>query len=963
MRTTKKIEEEVFHKRYLIGFFFYFLCCFNLLGQEVLNYPTQKMEWMEEENDTLRLQEAYGLMIRSLDFQPDLAIYYIEESIRLSKKLGFTFLEIDHKASLVYFLSLTYRFDEAFNHLLEAQKLLNTIPATKSASAYEKRHYSAKTNQSLKSTQDIKWIAEAYVHYYAGFLNASLGDSELQLYDFEQALYIREKKLGLTNSASELFLVGDAYLRMDSLVKAMHYFQASIEDYGTANMRRYEAAPLNGVGQIYLLQKEYVLAASYFKQALESTKTYNNYRYQIAVLINLSRLYVEQNKIKAAKKMANQAIALLDSSGIKSTVIAAGVTDARIHQAYLILSKCLQSENKIDSALTIASLGYQMKDSLQTTAQFYKKQFHNAVLKENLQNRDIETSRVANQNTQRLYIFFVALGLLSIIAVLLYRNSLQNQKSNRILSQQKQGLKELNDFKTRFFTNITHEFRTPLTVIMGMSDNLKNNPQEKKLIQRNSQNLLRLINQLLDLSKLESGKLDLNLVHRDLIVYLEYLTESFYSTATQKNIRLVFYSEEKEVWMDYDEEKIQQIVYNLLSNALKFTPKAGRIIFHANKVVQDGEPFLKLKIKDNGIGMLPEHTERVFDRFYQVNEADTKPSEGTGIGLSLTKELVELMHGRIEVESQLSEGSEFTWYLPIETRHSNASVALNGKNAARPYQHPTLTNAMDFTDVQQEAMEEEEISTIAAFPDLLIIEDNSDIITYIQSILKNSYNIQTANNGKLGIEKALDLIPDIIISDVMMPEKNGYEVCEHLKQDERTSHIPIILLTAKSTQSDKIDGLKHGADAYLTKPFNKEELLVRLQKLVEIRQQLQIRYVNSTLDASSPIIVPSIEDLFLQKLQEQIQLHLNDTEFGVPQLADSVQRSQMQLYRKLKALTDRTPSQFIRSYRLQKALTLLQARELNISEIAYKVGFSDPSYFSRMFHKEFGKNPSQFLNN
>ncbi|MFT5913064.1 MAG: YesN/AraC family two-component response regulator, partial [Paraglaciecola sp.] len=254
-------------------------------------------------------------------------------------------------------------------------------------------------------------------------------------------------------------------------------------------------------------------------------------------------------------------------------------------------------------------------------------------------------------------------------------------------------------------------------------------------------------------------------------------------------------------------------------------------------------------------------------------------------------------------------------------------------------------------------------STIAAFPDLLIIEDNSDIITYIQSILKNSYNIQTANNGKLGIEKALDLIPDIIISDVMMPEKNGYEVCEHLKQDERTSHIPIILLTAKSTQSDKIDGLKHGADAYLTKPFNKEELLVRLQKLVEIRQQLQIRYVNSTLDASSPIIVPSIEDLFLQKLQEQIQLHLNDTEFGVPQLADSVQRSQMQLYRKLKALTDRTPSQFIRSYRLQKALTLLQARELNISEIAYKVGFSDPSYFSRMFHKEFGKNPSQFLNN
>ncbi len=529
-------------------------------------------------------------------------------------------------------------------------------------------------------------------------------------------------------------------------------------------------------------------------------------------------------------------------------------------------------------------------------------------------------------------------------------------KASQMEQEQKQleadRLKELNEFKTRFYTNITHEFRTPLTVIMGMSDNIKNHPQEKKLIRRNGENLLRLINELLDLSKLESGKLNLNLIHQDLIVYLQYLTESFYSTAMQKNIRLVFHSEEKVVMMDYDEEKIQQIVYNLISNALKFTTDAGKIIFHASRIQEEGEPVLKLKIKDTGIGMSPENVERVFDRFFQGNDSGTNPSEGTGIGLSLTKELVELMKGRIEVESQIGEGTEFTLYLPIETSMANSEKLVSPN-------YPIVNEVP--TEFQDEENDKAETFSSGSFPDLLVIEDNPDIIIYIKSILKNSYNIHTASNGKLGIEKALNLIPDIIISDVMMPEKNGYEVCDILKKDKRTSHIPIILLTAKSTQSDKVDGLKHGADAYLTKPFDKEELLIRLKKLVDIRQQLQLRYTNGLNEKTSSVSANSIEEIFLQKLQEQIQNHLSDTQFGVPQLAETINLSQMQLYRKLKALTGKTPSQFIRSYRLQKALELLQAGELNVSEVAYDVGFSDPSYFSRMFHKEFGKNPSQFL--
>ena len=532
------------------------------------------------------------------------------------------------------------------------------------------------------------------------------------------------------------------------------------------------------------------------------------------------------------------------------------------------------------------------------------------------------------------------------------------QEKNQIEAKR---LKELNDFKTRFYTNITHEFRTPLTLIMGISEHIKQHEEEKKLIQRNSQNLLRLINQLLDLSKLESRSLTLHKVHQDIIAYLRYLTESFYSTATHKNIRFLFHSEEETVKMDYDEERIQEIVYNLLSNALKFTKDYGQIIFHASTIDRDGQPHLKLKIKDNGIGISPEELPLIFDRFYQSEQQEMNRVGSTGIGLALTKELVELMNGHIEVQSQVGEGTQFLLYLPIEANvKSTTPTWLNAQNDSQKKEQPasSKTNRMHPTKVEMEELEETEAMHFTTLPELLMIEDNPDIIKYIKTILKTSYNIHSALNGNIGVEKALQIIPDIIISDVMMPEKNGYEVCETLKQDERTSHIPIILLTAKATQEDKLEGLKYGADAYLIKPFDKKELLIQLENLVKLRQRLQLRYSNPSIEPTSE---SSMEDLFLQKLQSSIQTRINDTEFGVAELASTAYLSQMQLYRKLKALTGKTPSLFIRSYRLQQGLELLKKGHLNISEIAYEVGFTDPSYFSRVFQKEFGTSPSDYI--
>lgn len=559
-----------------------------------------------------------------------------------------------------------------------------------------------------------------------------------------------------------------------------------------------------------------------------------------------------------------------------------------------------------------------------------------------------------------------AYGLYAIlIGAILYGVYLYNLR-RQLEKAETRRMKELDFLKTRLYTNITHEFRTPLTVIMGMTEQLSEDaqqlPKSRKeklsnglaLIQRNGQNLLRLINQLLDLSKLDSGKLKLNMIQGDIVVYLQYLTESFFSMADDEDIRLTFYAEERSLLMDYDEEKIQQIVYNLLSNAIKFTPERGKVIFHILKEKHANSEQLQMKVIDTGVGMTPEDLQHVFDRFYQADGSSTRKGEGTGIGLALTKELVELMKGEIQVESTPGKGSTFTIQLPIRREYP-----LQQTPSSR---HVQVIPPLPVSD----AIETSILSTVpeekSEWPILLIIEDNVDVAMYIKSLLEKEYVIHTAENGQIGIERAIDLVPDIIISDVMMPEKDGYEVCYTLKHDERTSHIPIILLTARAGQEDRIDGLHHGADAYLTKPFQKRELMIRLKKLVELRQQLQKRF-------SAKPITPRIasaqasddkESQFLQKLRRSVLEQMDKPDFGVPQLAHSALMSHTQVYRKLKALTDQTPSQFIRSIRLQKGKELLLTTDMTISEIAYEVGFSDPNYFSRTFNKEFNVPPRDF---
>ena len=542
------------------------------------------------------------------------------------------------------------------------------------------------------------------------------------------------------------------------------------------------------------------------------------------------------------------------------------------------------------------------------------------------------------------------------------------QLKRHLVQREAAQLRKLNTLKSRLYTNITHEFRTPLTVILGMVNEINSRlkpgdinrfEESLNMIKRSGENLLHLVSQMLDMSKLESGKLELKQVQADVIPYLQYITESFQSLADSKGVKLVFYNEIDNIIMDHDPDKLFNIISNLLSNAIKFTPKGGKIIFHIKKSTEALSEKLILKIKDDGIGIPANEIPHIFDRFYQVDNSSTRHGEGTGIGLSLTKELVDLMKGEINVKSRQGEGCEFTVKIPVTKNAPEQQADYREKSTTPETDHKTELQIKKKRPVVQDSAENMPFID-SGYPITLIVEDNKDVAKYIGTCLGNEYKLHYAKDGKEGIDKALEIIPDIIICDVMMPQKDGFEVCTTLKQDQRTSHIPIIMLTARATKEDKLKGLISGADAYLSKPFDKKELLVRMEKMIELRKHLLDKYSSRKHKLKSSLSKDNIEDVFLHKAISAIEKNIDDSQFGTLQLSFAVGMSESQLYKKLKALTGKSTAVFIRTVRLNKARELLITTSMNVSEIAYETGFTDPAWFSRVFKAEFGESPNTF---
>ncbi|MCO6476516.1 MAG: helix-turn-helix domain-containing protein, partial [Phaeodactylibacter sp.] len=477
--------------------------------------------------------------------------------------------------------------------------------------------------------------------------------------------------------------------------------------------------------------------------------------------------------------------------------------------------------------------------------------------------------------------------------------------------------------------------------------------------------LLILVDQMLGLHRLESGKMELNMINGDIVSYMKYLIEAFHSYAGTKNIRLYFQAEPPDLIMDYDPEKVLQIISNLLSNAIKFSPEGGEV----SVVVEKQGKLARIRVKDTGIGISEDQLPFIFDRFYQApapphsprsKAGDGSPKTGAGIGLAITRELIKLLDGDISVKSQAGKGTEFTIHLPITQQAAPMDKAIPSA---------IKKEISSFLQAIGPGMElEDEGDAPGGLPLALIIEDNPDVVFYLKACLQKEYRLKVAANGENGIRKAIEMVPDIIISDVVMPGKDGFEVTRALKKGLLTSHIPIILLTAKADVASRIEGLGQGADVYLAKPFHKEELLVRMKKLLELRQSLRAHYLSLAETASSGPTPRegekegSAESLFLKKIHAVIEDHLTDPKLNVDRLCLEMAMSHSQLHRKLTALTGYSPNRFIRYIRLTKAKTLLIETDMPVNFIAYDTGFNDPGYFSRAFRKEFDATPVDFRN-
>lgn len=560
--------------------------------------------------------------------------------------------------------------------------------------------------------------------------------------------------------------------------------------------------------------------------------------------------------------------------------------------------------------------------------------------------------------------YVIMFGFLAFLSHRLYRFQLQR----KLDQQETQKLKEMDELKTRLYANITHEFRTPLTLILGHAEQSithesalsKDDLLERmKSIRNNGQRMLQLVNQILDLRKLEDNGLQICWEKDDIIPLLRFIFESFQSWAQKKNIQLNFIQEMETLEMDFDRDKIFKILTNLLSNAIKFTPEHGRITLNVDKK----HGHLLLKIKDTGLGISQDQLPHIFDRFHQAHI--TRHGAGTGIGLTLVRELTELLGGKIKVHSIVGTGTVFTVHLPIHHQASTKNISPDGP--IQQYLPVPDSNLPHHWPVKTEVVPGDER------PVILLVEDNGEVATYLNSLLKQKYQVDFAHNGREGVEKAFEIIPDLIVSDLMMSEMDGLEMLDTVKKDERTSHIPVIILTARAEIEDRLEGLKRGADAYLAKPFYEGELFVLIERSLGLRKMLERRYADLevtnhqhlpihhfTNGTTDPHFDLQIEDSFCKKVLRIILEHHGDSSFNVEELCQAMGMSYSQLQRKLSILTGKSPNQIIREVRLQKAIQLLRDPEMNIGDVAFQTGFNDPSYFTRIFTREYGMPPSEY---
>lgn len=542
-------------------------------------------------------------------------------------------------------------------------------------------------------------------------------------------------------------------------------------------------------------------------------------------------------------------------------------------------------------------------------------------------------------------IYILIGGTMLYVAFILFKTKIRLSSELKLEKLERIKMEELNQIKMKFFTNVSHEFKTPLSLILGPIESLEASLKEPKqklqlnLMRNNAERLLRLINQIMDLRKFDNGKMSLDLDHGELVSFTRRIFDMFTDRTEDKKIGYEFHPGIDELYLFFDADKMEKVLYNLISNSVKFTPEGGNISVLLDFDAERNQ--VKLTVSDTGVGIGHGDTQHIFDRFYQQAKHSRDNTSGSGIGLALTKDLVEMHQGEINFNSIPDKGSDFVVVIPCDLMPESVTMANNA------------------TEIDKDEIESDHFAKFR----ILVVEDNQDMLAFLKMNLEDHYEVYTATNGESGLALAKNVYPDLILSDVMMPEMDGFQLCSLIKKDIIMCHIPVILLTARNDELSRNKGYECGADGYIYKPFSIKTLLTRIDKMIELRKKMQAGYRQKMLSEPSQIVIESDNDKFLNTIVDMIEGNMDNPDFGISDLCANLGYSSQQIYRKIKALTGETINEFIRTVRLKRAAQYLQQSDLRISEIMYKVGFNSHSYFTKCFREHFGISPKEYLSN
>ncbi|MBK6622269.1 MAG: response regulator [Saprospirales bacterium] len=864
--------------------------------------------------------------------KPDLALEEFREEWRIYKEIG------DKKEE-----------PTALGNLAQAWSDLNH---TDSAVVY----YFA----SIKLDEELGNLLDASIDYNnIGNLYSDDGAYDKAIELFEKSLNIR-KQLGVEKRYVQCYHnLAVAYGRKKDFAKAEEYARIGLEYAVKYENTAYAGFITNSMGNDLNAEGRSREAIPWLEQAYGHFSALGHKYYQAYPLYNLSIAYTQIGQPARGLEYARKGYGIVEENNFggdfhelyfKAFALAyEGLNDYRQafewYRKYVTLA---DSVFKSDNARKVADV---------------EARYENQKKEAQLAKQELDLARQASQ--KRIILISGIALVLALAGLFQYVRTRQRgkQKEAELKAQlehaEAEKLRELNEVKSTFFANISHEFRTPLTLIISpleqiIGGSFKGDLQKYyRIMLRNGRGLLHLVNQLLDLSRLESGKLGLQASEGDLTAFVSAIAGSFESLAVRQQIDMQLHLPPEPLRCHFDRDKVEKIIVNLMSNAFKFTGENGKILVALKGDGQSAE----LRITDTGMGIPADQMERLFDRFYRSTASELQA--GSGLGLALTKELVEIHGGSIQVDSKEGKGTSFLLTL------------ATGRSFFKPDEivEPTpdkeiIPSAAAIPPPQKKAAKTKETAVTEALtpvgkPLILIAEDNADVRTYIREQLEGPYRILEAENGRDGLAKAIDQTPDLIITDIMMPEMDGIEFCKQLKANEKSSHIPIVMLTARADRDDKLEGLQTGADDFLAKPFDARELQVRVSNLLTQRKKLQEHYRRSLTFATAEVEAESMDSTFLHRVREAIEANLEDEGFSVVELGQQIGMSRSQLHRKLSALTGFSPNEVIRNMRLERAKQLLEKKAGNAAEIAYRCGFSSPTYFTKCFKEYFGMLPSE----